>query len=197
MKSLVATSLATLTLAMAFPTFAQQSTSGAGSGLRMPYERGFWGHAGLSVGRSNFQGDCALNCDDTDNTFRVFAGGSFNSTIGAEIGLLNLGEFNRGGGNTKAHGTDLALTAGWPIGTSSSVFAKIGAVYTRTDVSGTAVGLRTGKENGWGPRIGVGATIGFAPNWALRADWDRYRAQFVGEKENIDTLTLGVQYIFR
>ena len=44
---------------------------------------------------------------------------------------------------------------------------------------------------------GVGAQLGLTPNWALRADYDRYRLQFPGPEEDIDALTLGVQYTFR
>jgi hypothetical protein len=164
----------------------------------MPYESGFWGHAGLSLGRSEFKGNCfGGGCDDTDQAWRLFAGGRFNNTFGAEVGLVHFGEFDRAGGQTKARGLDLALTAGVPLGSNSSVFGKLGLAYTRTNVGGTAPGLETGKENGWGPRIGIGGQVGLTQNWAVRADWDRYRVKFPGTKDNIDTLTIGAQYTFR
>jgi opacity protein-like surface antigen len=168
--------------------------------LNMPYQSGFWGHAGLSVGRAKLHADCpaGAGCDLRDNSsWRVFGGGKFNNIFGAEVGLMDLGDFSRGGGHTTARGLDLALVAGVPIpvGQNSSVFGKLGAAYVRTNVSGT--GLTTGKENGWGPRIGAGASFGITQNWAVRLDADRYRVEFPGSKQNIDTYMVGAQYSFR
>jgi OmpA-OmpF porin, OOP family len=179
---------------VSLPVFAQQSEP-----VRMPYERGFWGHAGLSIGRSEFKESCPAGfpCDDQDQTFRAFAGGRFNNTFGGEVGIVNIGKFQRGGGTTDGWGLDFALTAGVPIGANSSIFGKLGAFYGRTEVSGTAPGLNTGKERGWGPRFGIGGQIGLTPNWAVRADLDRYRVALPRGKDDVDTLTLGVQYTFR
>lgn len=193
-KSLVIASLAALGVAHAVPA-AAQATSG---GLRMPYEAGFWGHVGLSLGRSEIDANCFGGaCDDRDNAWRVFGGGRFNNTFGGEIGFVDFGDFSRGNGRTEARGLDLAVTAGWPIATNTSVFGKLGMIYARGEVSGTAAGLQTGRESGWGPRLGVGAQIGLTQNWAIRADWDRYRVRFPGGRDSIDTLTIGAQYSFR
>ena len=87
------------------------------------------------------------------------------------------------------------MIAGVPIGQTSSVFGKLGATLLRSDVSGT--GLTTGRESGWGPRIGIGAQIGLTPNWAIRLDADRYRIDLPGSTHNVDTYMAGVQYSFR
>ena len=179
---------------------AQQTTPGSrttGTGWVMPYERGFWGHAGLNVGRSRLHADCppGPSCDDRDTAWKAYVGGKFNNAIGAEIGYLDLGKFSRGGGETKSHGLDIAVLAGIPVATNSSVFLKLGTAYLRNHVSGA--GLQTGKETGFGPRWGIGGQVGFTPNLALRLDADRYRAQLPGTKENIDTFTVGLQYSFR
>ncbi|HYG55587.1 MAG TPA: porin family protein [Burkholderiales bacterium] len=174
--------------------FAQSS-----QGVRMPYERGFWGHAGLSFGRSELRASCpgTGGCDDQDQTFRLFGGGRFNNTFGGEVGVMNFGKFDRGGGRTDGWGLDFAVTAGVPIGKNSSIFGKAGVLYARTEVDGTAAGLQTGKERGWGPRFGIGGQIGLTENWAVRADLDRFRLPLRGGKEDLDTLTLGAQYTFR
>jgi hypothetical protein len=73
-------------------------------------------------------------------------------------------------------------------------------IYARAKVSGSAPatgGFTTGTETGWGPRIGIGGQIGLTPNWAARLDLDRYHVRFPGNRENVDTLTAGVQYTFR
>ena len=181
-------------VALAAPAFAQTTDT-----WRMPHERGFWGHAGVSFGAAKFQGDCpsGFNCDDKDQFLKAYAGGRFNNTFGLELGVMNFGKFDLGGGETDGWGADLALIAGIPIGANSAVFAKVGAVYARMDVTGSAPGFETGKERGFGARWGVGAQVGLSRDWALRADYDRYRVPLPGDHEDIDTLTLGVQYTFR
>lgn len=172
----------------------------AGSGITWPHQGAFWGHAGVSIGASELKADCpagATGCDDKDQVFRIFGGGRFNNIIGGEVGYVRFGDYRRGGGETDAQGLDLTLMAGVPFGNNWSVFGKLGTVYSRTEVTGTAPGFTTGKDNGWGPRVGVGLQAGITQNWAIRADWDRYRLQFAGGDEDVDTLSIGAQYSFR
>lgn len=164
----------------------------------MPYQSGFWGEAGFSLGRSKLHADCPAGspCDLRENSaWRAYVGGKFNNTVGAEVGVLDLGRWDRGGGTSKARGLDFALIAGVPIGQTSSVFGKLGATLMRADVSGT--GFQTGRESGWNPRIGVGAQIGLTQNWAVRLDADRYRVDLPGTTQNVDTYMIGAQYSFR
>lgn len=185
---------------LAVPVVQAQTTS-SGSGITWPHQRGFWGYAGASIGRSELDASCpaGFGCDDEDTSFRAFAGGRFNNILGAEIGWAHLGEWTRGGGDTDSQALDLALTAGIPFGQNNrhSVFLKAGVNYARSEVKGSAAGLQTGKEDGWGPRFGIGASFGLTDNWALRADWDRYRIKLPGAKEDVDMLMIGAQYQFR
>lgn len=169
------------------------------TGWTMPYQRSFWGHAGLSLGRSELDITCPAGaaCDDTEQAFRAFVGGRFNNTIGGEIAYIKFGDFTRGGGETDVEGVDLALMAGIPFGNNWSIFGKLGGIYSQVDVTGTAPGLATGGEKGWGPRAGVGLQMGLTENWAIRADYDRYRIKVPGGRENVDTFLIGAQYTFR
>jgi opacity protein-like surface antigen len=201
-RKLLAMSIAALGAGFSSFAFSQQtSPPPARDTFTMPYQSGFWGHAGLSVGRAKLHADCPAGaaCDLRDNSsWRVFGGGKFNNMFGAEAGLMDLGDFERGGGHTTARGLDLALVAGFPlpVGQNSSIFGKLGTSYIRTNVGGT--GLKTGKESGWGPRVGVGVQLGVTQNWAARLDADRYRVEFPGSsKQNIDTYMIGAQYSFR
>jgi OmpA-OmpF porin, OOP family len=199
MKTLGLAFTFTLAAAAALPAAAQTTSTSTGTGINWPHQSGFWGHVGASTGVSRFDGSCfgGTACDRRDQALRLFAGGRFNNTIGGEVAWLNLGEFTRGGGETDSQALDLVATAGFPLGANSSVFGKLGAVYYRSEVTGTAAGLRTGKEDGWGPRFGLGAQVGLSRNWALRADWDRYRIKLPGEREQVDTFLVGAQYSFR
>lgn len=173
------------------------SPNSASDSWRMPYQKEFWGHGGISVGRSRLNSCPGIACDRRDNVWRIFGGGRFNNTFGFEAGWLDLGDFSGAGGATSSQGLDLAVTAGVPIGSNSSVFGKVGAAYMRNRVSGTAPGLVTGTDRGWGPRIGLGAQVGLSQNWALRADIDRYRLDMPGGDRNVDTFTVGAQFTFR
>jgi OmpA-OmpF porin, OOP family len=111
---------------------------------------------------------------------------------------MNFGKFKAAGGEADGWGADAAIVAGIPIGSNTSIFGKLGVVYARTEVTavpGTGIGV--GKESGFGGRWGVGAQLGLTPQWALRADFDRYRVPFPGDHEDVEALTLGVQYTFR
>jgi len=198
-RTLTAGVIAALGLATSGIASAQSTTSSTTDTWRMPYQSGFWGHAGASAGQSKLQLGCppAGSCDDKDTALRIFAGGRFNNAFGLEIGLLDYGTFDRGGGETKGRGLDIPLIFGFPIGTNSSLFAKAGVNYSQMEVSDNSAGVSTGKESGWGPRYGVGAQLGLTPQWAIRGDWDRYHVRFPGTKDDVDTLTIGAQYSFR
>lgn len=191
-------------LAAAAPAFAQSTTSTTSTttteSWRMPYERGFWGHAGVSFGQSRLDIPCpgGFGCDDQDQFLKAYAGGRFNNAVGLEVGVMNFGKFSAGGGEIDGWGADAALVAGFPIGANSSVFGKLGVVYARMEVAGPGFPAGVaGKERGFGLRYGLGAQVGLTKEWALRADWDRYRVPLPGDHEDLDALTLGVQYTFR
>ena len=198
-----AISAAVLASACVFPAaaLAQSASTGqsSGTGLTMPYERNFWGNAGLSLGKSQFDGRCpgGQRCDNTDTVWRLYGGGRFNNVFGGEAAYVNFGDFSRGGGETEAHGLDFTLVAGIPFGSNRnwSVFGKLGTIYSWTDVSGT--GLRTGDGEGFSPRFGVGLQMGITPNWSVRADLDRFQVRLPEGREDVDTFLLGAQYTFR
>lgn len=188
--------------AAALPSYAQSTARSAAGpdAWRMPYQRDFWGHAGISAGRAELNTSCAAGnpCDLKDQTLRLYAGGRFNNTFGGEVAYLDFGDFDRGGGQTDAHGVNFSVIAGVPFGTNSAIFGKLGLGYTRTEVTAApGAGIQTGAANGWGPSIGLGAQIGLTPNWALRADIDRYRFKLPEGRNTMDTVTVGAQYTFR
>ena len=198
MKSILVCTSVVAGMALAAPSLAQ-TTRADDTGWRLPHERGFWGHAGISAGQAELDVNCAAGAVcDTDSAFlRAFAGGRFNNAVGMELGFVNFGKFKVNGGDTDGWGADVALVAGFPIGSNSAIFGKAGFTYARMEVDAAAVGFPSGKERGFGPRFGIGGQIGLTPNWAVRADLDRYRLPFPGGKEDVDAFTLGVQYTFK
>ena len=157
-----------------------------------------WGHVGVSGGQSKFRTDCStlFDCDKKDTGWKVYGGGSVNDILGFEVGYTDFGKIRAFGGETEANAGNLSLIAGVPLG-RVNLFAKVGAVYGRTDVKASATQLvKTGDEKGWGSTWGFGGALGITRNVQLRIDWDRYKLDFAGGRRDVDLLSAGVQMRF-
>jgi OOP family OmpA-OmpF porin len=170
----------------------------ARTGTRWPHQSGFWGYAGVAGGVSRYD-TCSggLSCDERDTAWKFFVGGRFNQNFALEVGYNNFGTGELGGGSVKAHGINVSVLAGVPIGANSNIYGKFGTTYGETRVSVGAPGFGPGKERDWATSYGAGINMGLgATNWQARLDWDRNRFKFAGGKENVDSLTIGLQYKF-
>ncbi len=177
---------------------AQQRDRGPDQ-VNAPWAASFWRYAGINVGRSDYKSDCfpGFGCDRGAGTLKIYAGGKLYNAFGLEVGYVNMGKAQAGGGDIEAHGLNLSLTAGVPLGANSSIFGKVGTTYGRTKISGTVPAVQTGTDNDWGLSYGIGGQIGLTRQWALRVDADRYRFSFINQgRQDVDTLTIGVQYQF-
>ena len=166
----------------------------------MPWRGDFWGYVGASAGESKFDNNCGRTdifaCDQRDTAWKVYAGGKTGDIVGLEAGYTDFGRVQASGGETRAWAATLALTAGVPID-RFSVFGKLGGLYGRTNVSADPSTLfDTGHKSGWGWTYGVGGTFAFTQNIALRVDWDRYRMDFVGGRQDMDMASAGLQFRF-
>jgi len=170
---------------------------------RAPWRGDFWGYFGATAGESKFRADCRqgvtrfFDCDQRDTGFKVFAGGKMNQLLGLEVGYTDFGRIQASGGDTNAWAIPVVLTVGTPLGTRFGILGKAGGVYGRTDVT-TAPNefFESGKKNGWGWTYGAGATFAVSESVQLRADWDRYKLDFVGGRRDIDMLSAGLQVRF-
>src|SRR5688572_27991037 len=114
---------------LSIPAFAQNPSNPA-SPMTMSTRAPWYG--GISVGEAKLD-------SDKDTAYRAFAGTRFNQYLGVELGVANLGKFGGGGAEAEVWAADIGATAGIPLGTNASVFAKLGAAYTETKVSGLGV----------------------------------------------------------
>ena len=91
----------------------------------------------------------------------------------------------------------ISLTAGIPLGQRFGIFGKAGGrLRAHRRDGGPERVLRQRRKNGWGWTYGVGATFAVSQTVQLRADWDRYKLDFVGGRRDVDMLTAGLQVRF-
>ena len=158
------------------------------------------GYAGINLGRSDYGNPCGsggFGCDDPRVAGKVYSGGMFNEHLGMELGYVNMGRADRGGGRTEAQGLNASLVGRVPFG-AFNAFAKAGVTYGRTRVSAAgASGLATGKGSGWGASYGAGLGWDFNRSSGLVLEWERHDFRFRGlGKRDVDMTTIGYVHRF-
>jgi len=164
--------------------------------MKMPYQKDFWGYAGIGIGQSNFHMTCGPTvqpCEDKSWAARVWTGGRFNRFFGMDVGYTHLGEADIGPGSYRAQGLFLHLLGGIPFGDgTSSINGKVGTIYSRATQP-----LFSESEKDFGWSYGAAAIIALNKAMDLRFDWDRHNVQFITGAKNVDMYSVGVQWKFR
>jgi OOP family OmpA-OmpF porin len=169
--------------------------------LPAPWRGDFWGYLGASAGESKFRTDCSrtitqYECDTKDTGFKVYAGGRLTQFLALEAGYTDFGRIKAGGHDVDAYAVPLSLVAHAPIG-RFGVFGKVGGLYGRTDVKASFDTLTaSGHKTGWGWTYGAGGTFALTPVLQLRAEWERYKLDFVSGESDVDMLSAGLQLRF-
>lgn len=195
--------LSALSLAAA-PASAQSTGTGvkasSGSGMSSLWAPGSGRNAiGLNLGRSEYRVGCGsalFGCDDEDRYMHLYGRGMVNDYWGAELGLLDMGSIDRGGGSTKAQGINLSLVGRAPLGSAFSLYGKLGTTYGRTRTSAAPLsGITEGTENGFGLAYGAGVSYDITPRLSAVLEWDSHDFRFAGGgKEPVRATSLGLQY---
>lgn len=172
---------------MALPALAQNTT----------------GYAGVGAGRSKADIDCTgtLTCDTSATGWKFFAGYMFHPNFGVEGAWFEQGKAKFSAaipdgpdafGEFKSRGFGLYALAQANQGPWSG-FIKAGVASTRAtgsarvaDISGSV--RETHTNFGWG----VGGGYDFTRNFGTRLEFERARAELLGEKVNIDLVTLSL-----
>ena len=157
------------------------------------------GYVGLSLGGSRYSAPCgaaSFSCDSTDTSVQISTGNMVGNFWGVELGYLDMGRINRGGGSTKARGLNLSLVGKAPVWQSVGVFGKLGATYGRTETSAaTGSGLSSGSERGFGLSYGAGVSYDFTPRLSATLGWDSHDFHFAGSgRDPVRSTSLGLQY---
>ncbi|MBT9463037.1 outer membrane beta-barrel protein [Hydrogenophaga sp.] len=172
--------------------------SSTGSYSVIPYATN--GYIGLNVGKPDWDTPCGgggFACSESNTSYNIYTGGMFNEHFGAELGYVDFGRSDRGGGRTHAHGVNISLVGHLPLG-GLNLFAKVGTLYGRTKVNASPLaGIGSGSDSGWEGSYGVGVGFNLSPRSSVVLEWNRYDLNFVGVgRRDITTTSLGYVHRF-
>lgn len=118
-------------------------------------------------------------CDDKATTWKLFGGYQFNSYLGIELGISDMGDWpasvtGLGPATAQLRVFETVLVGTWPLGQRFSVYGKAGAYQWDADYKFPAGVAGSADSNGKDLTYGAGVRINFTRNTALRLEWQRY-----------------------
>jgi OOP family OmpA-OmpF porin len=130
--------------------------------------------------------------DDSDTSWKLFAGYNFNENFAVEFAYQDLGdnsfEYLNVPATADGEAYSLALLAKLPMGEQAEAYAKLG--YARVDAEVSAGGLTLGADDS-DVLYGLGVSYSVTETVDLRLEWER-----MDFDDEIDTYSLGVSYNF-
>jgi opacity protein-like surface antigen len=157
-------------------------------------------YLGASIGSIKANDFCngLQGCDNSNKSWKAFAGIRMNEKIVVEGGYVNLGKQQGQDtvGNTVSQDTKaftVAGVAGFPMNDQIELFGKAGAARwsaKQTDSTGTTDGKGTNVL------VGAGANYDLGDNLGLRAEWERFKDVGIttGQQGDIDLLSVGITF---
>ncbi|SEA12318.1 Outer membrane protein beta-barrel domain-containing protein [Thiothrix caldifontis] len=153
-------------------------------------------YLGASMGSTTTDGFCDgfRACDNSDKSWKAFAGVRVNDNIVVEGGYVDFGKqtgsHTSGDISQQATAFTTAAVAGIPMNEQIEIFGKAGiARWTleKTDSSGTT------ENTGTDVLVGVGADYNLGDNMGVRAEWERFKdvGSTADHSGDIDMMSLG------
>lgn len=182
----------------------------------------YYAYGGLSAGsaRGNFDepriagqvldagsGVSSIGRSGRRTAWRVFGGYQFNPYYALELGYHDLGRFGFDAATTPAGalkgemkfvGASADLLGMMPVGDSLSLFARVGANWTRTrsrfEGTGTAVVADPQpSRRATNAKYGLGLQFAFTPQFLMRAEAERYRVNSAtGTRGDVNVLSVSL-----
>lgn len=148
-------------------------------------------YLGAGITQTEFDVDDIGSGELDDNSFKLIAGIRPLDWLALEANYIDLGGESDGGVKLDAKATTL-----------SALFIKEFAVidlYARVGVANWNVDVRAGgfdvDDDGWDPTFGVGIGAHFG-SLGLRAEYERFKADFFELDSDISTISLSFTYTF-
>lgn len=187
-------------------------------------------YAGIGIGQSKVRGINAssvstptgsLSIDDTDTSWKIFAGYRFHPNFAVELGYVDLGKasFNANvavgangvtpgsaNGSIKSRAVTLDAVGILPFAHNFEVFGKLGGYYARATSDESAVNFpfigtasASSSNNNSGFHYGIGLGYSFTRAWAARVEWERFNKVGKGSDfgdSDIDNTSVSIVYKF-
>ncbi|MES2936936.1 MAG: outer membrane beta-barrel protein [Pseudomonadota bacterium] len=147
--------------------------------------------------------------DNRDKGYKLYGGYQMNRHFAIEAGWFDLGRFDYGyttaggtfNGSTRFHGINLDLVGMLPLSDRFSVFARVGAAYSRSRSSSGSTGVLPNygsrRDNDVGAKVGLGVEYAFTPQLSVRGELERYRLEDpVRNRGYVDMASVGLVYRF-
>ena len=167
-----------------------------------------FGYLGISGGQADIGSEAAIpmlidsgTVDGKDMGFKLFGGYMLNNYLGGELAWLSLRGVNYAGsfaglpvtsGEIDVNGFNLSAVLRLPLGPLAAFF-KAGWFLWDSEVSDITGGLPfAGSFDGTDFSWGVGASVSFTRNLAVRAEWERFKIL----NADTDFVSVGVTYRF-
>lgn len=165
-------------LAMALPAQAQSSPATG------PY-------VGATVGKPDWKVDGlgGVGGDSSRAAYKLYGGWRLHPNFAVEASAFNLGRFKGPLGDAKADGYAVDAVGILPWSDTLSGIARVGVGQVKTRFGGAS-------DRNTAPKLGLGLQYQLNPKTALRGEWERYRIDAFGGKNDIDVFSLGAKVSF-
>lgn len=167
----IKTPLAVVALVLSFasaPALAQDSSWFVGLGVS--YLKADEACPGAAAGAA---------CDDKATIWKIFGGYQFNSYLGIELGLSDMGDWpasvtGLGAATAKLRVFETVFVGTLPLSQRFSIYGKGGIYQWDADYEFPAGVAGSADANGKDYTYGAGVKFNFTRNTALRLEWQRY-----------------------
>lgn len=208
-KAFLGALVGALMLATPALSFAQQRF------VQPPDPRGWY--FGGTIGSARFDRNCDLSfvaCDNTDRAWKLYGGHQFNRNLMLELGYSDLGAADGNGTigglpatyQREVTAWDFSMLLGGRPWEHVGLYGRLGLMRHDTHLRGTIVGGPVdAREKGSALTYGITGEYSFTGNFALRAEWQRYRntggpafeRYLPGAfEDDVDALTIGFRVRF-
>lgn len=165
---------------------------------------------GVGIGYQKSDDNCpgaaaaGVTCDDKGMTWKIFGGYQFNSYLGVELGLADMGDRTAVVGgvgvvNAQFRIFESLLVATLPVSERFAFYGKAGVYLWDADFDSPAVSPVKADANGNDLTYGLGVRFNLTRQAALRLEWQRYND--VGDpastgRFNVDVFGLSALFSF-
>lgn len=154
-------------------------------------------HVGLSIGKARFNMPCieGMVCRRNGKAITLHAGSDLSKRLGFELSYMRMSNMAHEGNAIRVRGLNLNLLGELPLASGLNLTGRVGTNYARTrmDVP-TALGVVTGKAQGFGLSYGLGLNWAISERWSAATDLNRHQFKFVTGRDTVDTAAVTFRY---